>query len=104
MLPKEALDDAESDKEKIENVAPFTGGTALSSDGDEGLPWFETMVKGSRLGNVRRSWGERRSQNGRFKVEWEIMEWTEDGSEGTTSLAKRKIGEVVEDDVMEGAH
>lgn len=104
LLPKEALEDAENDKEKIENAVPYVGTNVLNGHGNEGLPWFETMVKGSRLGNVKKSWGERRSGNGRFTVEWEIVEWTDDGTESDTTSAKRKLGEVTEDDVMEGAH
>jgi hypothetical protein len=100
LLPKEAVEDAEHDNEKIENV-PFTG----SNDAKEGLPWFESLVQGSKLGNMRRSWGSRQSGNGRFKVEWEIMEWTDENDREATSSAKRKIGEVEESDAhMEGAH
>ncbi|PVH73541.1 hypothetical protein DL98DRAFT_501035, partial [Cadophora sp. DSE1049] len=83
VLPREAVEDAVGERGMVEESA---GGGVLSERsgngngiGEEGLPWFETMVKGSKLGNVQRSWGERRSQNGRFKVEWEIVEWTEDG-------------------------
>ncbi len=65
----------------------------------EGVPWFESMVEGSRLGKMRKSWGQRSSGNGRYKVEWEIVEWTEGDGEvvDTMSTGKRKIGEVVEE-------
>lgn len=102
VLPREAIEDAEGERAVIGDVAREGGDGA--GGGEEGLPWFETMVKGSKLGNVKRSWGESRSQNGRFKVEWEIVEWNGDGSEeeGTKSPAKRKLGDVLEDgDVME---
>jgi hypothetical protein len=100
LLPKEAVEDAEHDNEKIESVT-ITG----SSDANEGLPWFESLVQGSKLGNMRRSWGSRQSGNGRFKVEWEIMEWTEGNDSELASPGKRKIGEVEENDShMEGAH
>jgi len=102
LLPKEALEDAESDKEKIENVV---GSNVLNGDGNEGLPWFETMVEGSKLGKMKKSWGSRQSGNGRYKVEWEIMEWTEGDEEDSTLPSKRKFGEVVEaDSTMEGIH
>lgn len=94
LLPKEALEDAENDKEKIEAAAPSPSNRA----GGQGLPWFETMVKGSRPGNMQRSWGETRSQNGRYKVEWEIVEWTAaDDVEDTARPSKRNIGVVDED-------
>ncbi|TVY82550.1 hypothetical protein LSUE1_G007791 [Lachnellula suecica] len=105
VLPSEALEDAENDKEKIENVVPFTGSNTLNGSANEGLPWFETMVEGSRLGKMKTTSGKR--QSGRYKVEWEIVEWTDDG-EGevlspTKSPTKRKLGEVEEgDSKMEG--
>jgi hypothetical protein len=93
------VEDAQHDNEKIESI-PFTG-----SDANEGLPWFESLVDGSKLGNMRRSWGSRQSGSGRFKVEWEIVEWTEADDNESTSPVKRKIGEVEESDSqMEGSH
>jgi hypothetical protein len=54
---------------------------------------------------MRRNWGSRQSGNGRFKVEWEIMEWTDENDTEATSSAKRKIDKVEESDAhMEGAH
>ncbi|KAN0115395.1 hypothetical protein V8E51_004939 [Hyaloscypha variabilis] len=97
ILPQEAVEDAALDNEKIE----ARGG----NDANEGLPWFESLVKGSQLGNMRRSWGSRESGNGRFKVEWEIVEWTEENESDPTPPSKRKIGEVEEHDShMEGGH
>ena len=49
LLPKEALDDAENDKEKTKNVTPFAGSNTLNGAGSEGLPWFETMVEVRQL-------------------------------------------------------
>lgn len=105
LLPKEATENAEIDKEKIENVVPHAGSNHLNGDANEGLPWFETILKGSKLGNMRRSWGSRESRNGRVKVEWEIMEWNDEGENETTLPGKRKIGDVERHDShMEGAH
>lgn len=101
LLPKEALEDVESDKRKIEQVAPDSG-----NGEKEGLPWFESLVEGSKLGKMKKSWGSRHSENGRFKIEWEIVEWTE-GDEDLATPSKRKFGEVAEvegDSVMEGIH
>jgi hypothetical protein len=95
LLPKEAVEDAKNDKVKVERK----GGLGVGK-GDEGLPWFDTMIEGSRLGRIRKSWGAGRSDDGRYKVEWEVMEWT-DGDEKDLSSVKRKIGEVEENDVME---
>lgn len=97
MLPKEALEEEEREGGGVLTERGSGGG-----GGEEGLPWFETMVKGSKLGNVKRSWGEGRSQNGRYTVEWEVVEWNgEDGAEGTKSPTKRKLGDVADEDAME---
>lgn len=102
LLPTEATEEAEKDKDEV--VIWEEG------DGNEGLPWFETLVEGSKLGSMKKSWGKR--QSGRYRVEWEIVEWTEgdedtgeaEGDESTLPV-KRKYEEVHEpDSVMEGTH
>ncbi len=105
LLPREAVEDAESDKEAIESVAPNGGSNGSNRDAIEGLPWFETMVQGSRLGKMKKSWGKQHSSDGRYKVEWEVTEWTDDGKEGDSAIpGKRKVGVLEEeDDTMHGA-
>jgi len=83
-LPKEAVAGAEEEKEMVSEM-----GQALKET--NALPWFEKMVEGSSLGRIRRT-GLRKEGNGRV-VEWEIMEWTEGGDDGST-LGKRKIDDV----------
>lgn len=63
-----------------------------------GVPWFDGMVEGTRLGRMRRTHGIQRSDDGTVKVEWEIIEES-DGPEsadvdmetGSTSSGKRKL-------------
>jgi len=98
LLPAEAVEDAENDKEKIDNVVASAGSSTLSSDTHEGLPWFETLVEGSRLGKIRKNWGS--NQNKNVRIEWEIMEWTDADGEENIAPGKRKIGEVAEDETM----
>lgn len=75
-----------------------------------GVPWFESMLRGSGLGRVKRTRGVQSSSDGRTRVEWEITEWIEgDGNEGieivTQNSGKRKLGVVEGDDsVMDGLH
>lgn len=64
-----------------------------------GVPWFDSMVEGTRLGRMRRSEGIRKSQDGRVQVDWEIVEYSGDNGEGgstgveaeTIGLGKRKM-------------
>ncbi|OLN81653.1 hypothetical protein CCHL11_05491 [Colletotrichum chlorophyti] len=43
----------------------------------QGVPWFESMIEGTRLGSLRHSHGADQSRNGSIRVEWEIVEWTD---------------------------
>ncbi|PFH60611.1 hypothetical protein XA68_10667 [Ophiocordyceps unilateralis] len=40
-----------------------------------GVPWFDCLVDGTRLGGMRRSQGLERSRDGAVRVEWEIVEF-----------------------------
>jgi len=104
LLPKEALGDV--DTEATETSLPQTESGTLATEGREGLPWFETMIEGSNLGRVKRSRGHGHTSDGRLKVEWEIVEWTDDGTEGETPAnGKRKLADVEGgDSIMEGVH
>lgn len=59
----------------------------------QGLPWFESMIEGSKLGRVRVSRGQKEMDGGR-KVEWEVVEWTDDAEEGGNINSKRKLADV----------
>lgn len=88
LLPEEAVEDVESAKDTIER----TGRSIVH----EGLPWFETMVEGSRLGKMKKSWGKHHSSDGRYQIEWEITEFTTDDE--PVAPAKRKVGVLEEAD------
>lgn len=63
--------------------------------------WFGEMTQGSQLGKVTRRMGRRREGN--MNVEWEVIEWEDDGEEGESgTVGKRKRG-VEEEDVDMGA-
>ncbi|KAH8716271.1 hypothetical protein HC256_005048 [Beauveria bassiana] len=69
-----------------------------------GVPWFEELIEGTRLGKLRRRHGGHESQDGRVQVEWEIIEYS-DGSDmedvdmPTPASGKRKLDERGEEQV-----
>jgi hypothetical protein len=47
-----------------------------------GVSWFDTLVEGSRLGGrMRVAKGHRTNRSGSVRVEWEVVEWSDDGGE-----------------------
>lgn len=70
-------------------VVPHRGRETLG-----GLPWFDTLIEGSRLGTIRRHKGTGRSRDGTVRVEWEVVEYTEDDSgDDSQRFGKRKFDE-----------
>jgi hypothetical protein len=65
-----------------------------------GAPWFEQLVETTRLGRLKQQRGMHSSQDGRMRVEWEVVEWEEgaDADDEGGSPSKRKFGEVDADD------
>lgn len=60
-----------------------------------GAPWFEEIVRNTRLGRLRQQRGGH-SENG-VQVEWEVTEWAEGDDDVESSSAtpsKRKIGDL----------
>jgi hypothetical protein len=88
-------------------VPSFTGTGHISRNFQHGraggIPWFEEMVEGSRLGRLMRSRrGMGVSDDQSTSIEWEVSEWHDDGSggflkqeesrSGGTTTGKRKRG------------
>ena len=64
-------------EEETKHVTAATGPTRSTVLRQSyGVPWFDGMVEGTRIGNMRRSEGVKRSRDGRVKVEWEVIEYT----------------------------
>lgn len=62
------------------------------SEGTAGVPWFEEMIEGSRLGRAEKTRrGIAISGDGRTRVEWEVSEF-DDEAPGTPR-GKRKLEE-----------
>ena len=74
----------ESDSEPKEETQQPTRSTALRQS--YGVPWFDGMVDGTRLGKMRRSQGVQRLQDGQVKVEWEIVEFNGDNHENNAAM------------------
>lgn len=71
--------------------------TPYGSRGTVGaLPWFDSLTEGSRLGTLRRARGGGTNRAGTVRVEWEVVEWTDDDAVGRESPRKRKVEEVEE--------
>ncbi|KAH8195469.1 hypothetical protein TruAng_010368 [Truncatella angustata] len=90
---------AEDDQGDMMDITPTTPGAGndsqLTGRDFTHIPWFDSMMQGSRLSNVRTSRGARESRDGTVHVEWEITEWTgDDNDESSESSAtgKRKRG------------
>lgn len=86
--PSPAAPSGDGDAEMRE-VGGEGGGGVLGRVGV--LPWFEGLVEGSKLGRLRKG----TARGGTVRVEWEIVEWTEEGEGGGgESPKKRKLEEV----------
>ncbi|KAL5120445.1 hypothetical protein ACEQ8H_001735 [Pleosporales sp. CAS-2024a] len=65
----------------------------------QGAPWFEEIVRNTRLGRFKQQRGGHSSSG--VQVEWEVTEWTETdeaAAAGPSTPTKRKIGEVEAED------
>lgn len=105
LLPEGALVEWEAEERAGEHpsstMRTVVGGEGLHAESLHAeshgvVPWFETMLQGSSLGRVRRSRGKRQTQDGRVRIEWEVVELLPDeGVEGDTqATGKRKLGDV----------
>lgn len=75
-------------QQREEELVPFT---MLGTVG--ALPWFDALTEGSRLGKLRRTKGRGADRSGTVRVEWEIVEWTEDNGPKSPRNGKRKLEE-----------
>ena len=61
-----------------------------------GAPWFEEIVRNTRLGRFRQQRGGHSDNN--VHVEWEVTEWTENDDDGSATPSKRKISDLEAED------
>lgn len=81
LIPEEESEQEEKDKKELSGEQVDRKRTALTES--YGVPWFDSLVEGTRLGNMRTSRGVQASSDGRVKVEWEVTEWNGDEQEDT---------------------
>lgn len=65
-----------------------------------GEPWFEEMIEGSELARLRRRRGGKTSADGKSSVEWEIVEFEDDGNRTPGKRKIREEGKGDQTDVM----
>ena len=101
LLPKEATADMIQEKTQSDLASSKNNSPKIGAE-HQGLPWFDTLVEGSRLGNMKMSMGSTQRRDGTVQVKWEIAEWTAEGEDEApqtpSTNTKRKLGDVVDED------
>ncbi|KAF2853536.1 hypothetical protein T440DRAFT_389882 [Plenodomus tracheiphilus IPT5] len=98
LLPasSESSDDEAALAEPSRNNTARSTARQVASPRSAGAPWFEEIVRNTRLGRIKQQRGAH-IDNG-VRVEWEVVEWTEGDNdtddEGRLTPNKRKIGDV----------
>ncbi|KAI0911437.1 hypothetical protein F4823DRAFT_302219 [Ustulina deusta] len=71
-------DDADPDEmEIVPSVVPEPGRELIGRD-ITSIPWFDSLISGSRLGKIHTTKGVRQSRDRTRRVEFEVTEWTAD--------------------------
>lgn len=84
------LGDSDGDQMDIEPVlAPNTERQLIGQE-FSGIPWFDTMKRNLRLGNMRITKGMQQSRDGTVRVEWEMTEWTSEDDDAAESSVTHK--------------
>lgn len=99
LIPDEA--DVQGDPDRHPTSVPVTPTRSTALRESFGVPWFDGLVEGTRLGNMRRAQAVKRSHDGKVSVEWEIVEFaassgsggsdTEMDTETASACGKRKM-------------
>ncbi|KAI0603317.1 hypothetical protein F4775DRAFT_23907 [Biscogniauxia sp. FL1348] len=76
LIPDESESDEMDMAPATASVTPSNHAAQLVGRDIAGIPWFETMISGSRLGNMHTTKTVRQSRDGRVRVEFEVTEWT----------------------------
>ncbi|KAF2751475.1 hypothetical protein M011DRAFT_464206 [Sporormia fimetaria CBS 119925] len=92
--------DSSDDEYSAYTVKPSRHRSLIHSEPQiRGAPWFEELVEHTGLGHLKQQRGGHTSRDGRVRVEWEVVEYTEgDDVNNGGSPSKRKLGEVESED------
>ncbi|KAI1868154.1 uncharacterized protein JN550_006642 [Neoarthrinium moseri] len=100
LLPSDDEDDA---MDIVPTAPAASTSTQLIGRNFTHIPWFDSLLDGSRLGTAHTTRGIRESRDGRVRVEWEVTEWTgndndddvdaETEASESSATGKRKRGE-----------
>ncbi|KAI0527838.1 hypothetical protein F5B22DRAFT_6712 [Xylaria bambusicola] len=71
-------DDTDSDEMDIAPSPVPSPGRELIGRDITTVPWFDSLISGSRLGNIKTMKGVRHTSDGTGRVEFEVTEWTAD--------------------------
>lgn len=74
-------DDTDPDEMELAPSPAPSPGRALIGRDFTSIPWFDSLISGSRLGNLSTVKGVRTSRDGTSRVEFEVSEWTADDDE-----------------------
>lgn len=86
--------DVEGNVEVVRAAPRSRGEVVAQRMRGRGMPIFEEMVDGGRLGRLKRQKGGGVSQDGRSRVEWEITEFEGAGELEDESMAEAEAEEV----------
>ncbi|KAL8655286.1 MAG: hypothetical protein Q9210_000989 [Variospora velana] len=90
-----SADDERTTRAVAENVSKGTSVPEVRHL--QGAQWKEEMIDGSQLGRIKRRRGGQRSADGKSRIEWEFVEFTEEPRDAGGSTGKRKLDEIGHD-------
>ncbi|KAI0142942.1 hypothetical protein GGR57DRAFT_371984 [Xylariaceae sp. FL1272] len=76
LLPGSDEDEDEPDTMDISLPTASEASSSVTSRTFTSIPWFDSLLAGSRLGRMHTMRGVQESSDGRMRVEYEITEWT----------------------------
>ncbi|KAI2471475.1 hypothetical protein F4781DRAFT_429371 [Annulohypoxylon bovei var. microspora] len=102
LVPDEPDQKLNQDTMDIAPTPEINQATQSSGHNATGIPWFENLTLGSRLGSIYAATRVEESRGGRIWVEYEITEWAEGDDTGVVTGLIVEEDEQDEDEVENG--